>query len=260
MKRLQLPNICASCLLAGILLIVISATSFAQELVVFAAASLKNALDENTARFNTETGLNPVISYGGSSALAKQISNGAPAAIFISADLDWMDYLEQRKLIDPATRRNLLSNRLVLVASRDRAISLSIGPNFPIAQALGSGRLAIANPAHVPAGKYAKSALQALGVWTSVSEHVAAAQNVRAALALVARGEAPLGIVYRTDASVEKNVGVVGMFPADAHAPIVYPVALTRAARGTLPTRFLDYLTSPKARAIFERHGFIVVH
>lgn len=260
MKRRRFALKCASCLFAGIFSTSMSASALGRELVVFAAASLKNALDENVAHFKARTGLNPVISYGGSSALAKQIANGAPAAVFISADLDWMNYLEERQLIDPASRRNLLGNRLVLVAPRDRPVLLSIEPNFPIAQALGSGRLAIGNPAYVPAGKYAKSALEALGVWNSVSERIAASENVRAALALVARGEAPLGIVYQTDAGAEKNVKVVGVFPEDTHTPIVYPVALTRAAQGPLPARFVSYLTSPDARAIFERHGFVVVH
>src|SRR6185503_19169048 len=164
-----------------------------------------------------------VISYGASSALAKQIENGAPADLFISADLDWMDYLEKKGLVAPGTRKNLLGNRLVLVAPAKQPVKLAIAPGFAIGRAIGNGRIALADPQSVPAGKYAKAALEKLGVWDQVSGRVAAAENVRAALALVARGEAPLGVVYQTDANAEPGVMIAGVFPADSHPAVVYP-------------------------------------
>jgi molybdate transport system substrate-binding protein len=213
--------------------------------IVFAAASLKDALDEMKTP-------SMVISYGASSALAKQIENGAPADIFISADLDWMDYVEKKGLLAPGTRRNLLGNRLVLIAPARQPLKIEPGPGLP--KALGGGRLALAEPHTVPAGKYAKAALEKLGVWDQVKGRIAPADNVRAALLLVARGEAPLGVVYRTDANAEPNVVVAGTFPADSHPPIVYPVAALKGGKAGL----LDILTSDKARAIFEKHGFTV--
>jgi molybdate transport system substrate-binding protein len=220
---------------------------------VFAAASLKNALDEAAALYQDRT----VISYGASSALARQIESGAPADVFISADLDWMDYMEKKTLLAPGTRKNLLGNRLVLIAPARQPVQLQPGPGFPIAKALGGGRLALAEPNSVPAGKYAKAALEKFGVWGEVAGRVAPADNVRAALLLVARGEAPLGVVYQTDANAEPNVRVAGVFPANSHPPIVYPAAAIKNAKpGAAP--FLEYLASPRARAIFEKHGFTV--
>jgi molybdate transport system substrate-binding protein len=222
-------------------------------LVVFAAASLKNALDEITA-------LSPAraaISYGASSALARQIENGAPADIFVSADLDWMDYLEKKNLVAKGTRRNLLGNRLVLIAPAKLPQKLQVAPGFPIAQRLGSGRIALADPQSVPAGKYAKAAFEKLGVWDQISGRVASTENVRAALALVARGEVPLGVVYQTDANAEPGVMVAGVFPADTHPPIVYPVAALKGAKGGVAP-FLELLGSPAARRVFEKHGFTV--
>jgi len=231
-----------------------SCAAQAQSLTVFAAASLKNALDEVAALHKGEK---PVISYGASSALAKQIENGAPADVFISADLDWMNYVEKKGLVAPGTRKNLLGNRLVLVAPAKQPAKLQIAPGFTIGRALGDGRLALADPQFVPAGKYARAAFEKLGVWNQVAERVAAAENVRAALALVARGEAPLGVVYQTDANAEPGVMVAGVFPADSHPPIVYPVAALKGAKsGAAP--FLQLLGSPAARAIFEKHGFTV--
>jgi molybdate transport system substrate-binding protein len=220
-----------------------------ERVLVFAAASLKNALDEAVPQ--------ATISYGASSALARQIENGAPADVFIPADLAWMDYVEKKGLLAPGTRRNLLGNRLVLIAPARQPVKLQPAPGFPIMKTLGQNRIALANPDSVPAGKYAKAALEKLGVWGQVSGRVAAAENVRAALALVARGEAPLGVVYRTDANAEPSVVVAGMFPADSHPPIVYPIALLKGARaGAAP--LLDFLSTPRARAIFEKHGFTV--
>jgi molybdate transport system substrate-binding protein len=220
---------------------------------VFAAASMKNALDEVSMHFPSKV----ILSYGASSALARQIENGAPADVFVSADLDWMDYLEKKGLLAPGTRRNLLGNRLVLIAPANEPVKLQPAPGFPILKILGNGRIALAEPNSVPAGKYAKAALEKLGVWNGVSHRVAAAENVRAALALVARGEAPLGVVYETDAKAEPGVMVAGVFPPESHPPIVYPAAvLTRAKGAAAP--FLEFLSSPRARAIFEKHGFTV--
>ena len=223
--------------------------------LVFAAASLKTALDSVAAAWRRETGKEATISYAASSTLAKQIDNGAPADIFISADLDWMNYVEQRQLIEPSSRLNLLGNSLVLIAPANTGSSTNIATGFPLARLLGDGRLAMADPASVPAGKYGRVALERLAVWSSVENRVAAAENVRAALLLVARGEAPLGIVYQTDAAAEPAVRIVGTFPPDSHPPIVYPMALTRAA-GTEAHAFAAYLREPAARALFERQGF----
>ena len=187
------------------------------DLTVFAAASLKEAMDEQARNFDAATGNKMIVSYGGSNALAKQIEAGAPADLFISADLDWMDYLDQRKLLAPNTRSNLLRNTLVLIAPASSTTTLKIGPHFGLAAALGNDKLAMANPDSVPAGKYGKSALEKLGVWPAVEKQVARADNVRAALALVSRGEAPLGIVYRTDAMADRGVRIVDTFPADTH-------------------------------------------
>jgi molybdate transport system substrate-binding protein len=225
----------------------------AQAPTVFAAASLKNALDEVAALQPAR----PRISYGASSALARQIENGAPADVFISADLDWMDYLEKKGLVAPGTRRNLLGNRLVLIAPASRPVRLQPAPGFPILKALGKERIALANPDSVPAGKYARAALEKLGVWGEVAGRVAATDNVRAALALVARGETPLGIVYQTDANAEPRVMVAGAFPPGSHPSIVYPVAQIKGAKA--PARaLLDFLGGSQARTIFEKHGFTV--
>jgi molybdate transport system substrate-binding protein len=225
----------------------------AQAPTVLAAASLQDALDEVASSYP----IRPVIAYGSSAALARQIVNGAPADIFISADLDWMDYVEQKNLLAPGTRRNLLGNRLVLIAPAKQPVKLQPAPGFPIAKALGSGRIALAEPNSVPAGKYAKAAFEKLGVWDQVAPRVAAAENVRAALALVARGETPLGVVYQTDANVERGVVVAGVFPADTHPPIVYPVAALKTAKEG-SAKFLEFLSRPQSRAIFEKHGFAV--
>jgi molybdate transport system substrate-binding protein len=227
----------------------------ADTVTVFAAASLKDALDDNVKAYQPKAKDRVVVSYAASSALAKQIEAGAPADLFISADLDWMDYLEQRRLIKTDTRRNLLRNRLVLIAPADSKVSVNIAPGFPLAAILGSSRLAMANPDAVPAGKYGKASLEALGVWKDVQSKVAAAENVRAALVLVSRGEAPLGIVYKTDAAADSKVRIVGLFPENTHPPIVYPVAIT-ATGNPYAEAFLNWLTRPEARAIFEKHGF----
>jgi molybdate transport system substrate-binding protein len=236
----------------------LSAAAQAADVTVFAAASLKNALDDAGKRYEAKTGDKVIVSYAASSALAKQIENGAPADIFFSADLDWMDYLEQNKLIDTASRHTLLGNTLVLIAPKDSTASLVIEKNFPLLQALGAdGKLAMASVDTVPAGKYGKAALTHLGVWEAVSPRVAQAENVRAALALVAKGEAPLGIVYGTDAKSEQAVRVVGTFPEDSHPKILYPVALTASAKPEA-RKFLEFLLSPEAAPSFEAQGFSI--
>jgi molybdate transport system substrate-binding protein len=240
--------------LFGLLLMVLPAR--AQDLTVFAAASLKEALDEAGGQFPRASSQKVLLAYAASSALAKQIENGAPADVFISADLDWMDYVEQRKLIKAGTRANLLRNRLVLIAPADSRMKVEIKPGFPLVKLLGDGKLSMADPDSVPAGKYGKAALERLGVWGSIEARVARGDNVRAALIFVARGEAPLGIVYQTDALAEKKVRVVGVFPQDTHPAIIYPVAVIASSKHAAAPRFVNYLKSAEARAIFEKHGF----
>jgi molybdate transport system substrate-binding protein len=229
-------------------------------MVVFAAASLKNALDEIAAAWAKDTGKpGPRISYAASSALARQIEQGAPADLFISADLDWMDYAAGKNLIRPDTRFNLLGNKIVLIAPRDsRTTTLALTAG-DLARALAGGKLSMGNVDAVPAGKYGKAALEKLGAWTSVKDSIAQAENVRAALVLVARGEAPLGIVYSTDAAAEPGVKIVATFPADSHPPITYPAALARESKNADASSFLDFLRSAKARAVFEKQGFTVL-
>jgi molybdate transport system substrate-binding protein len=237
----------------------VAAQAQSRDLLVFGAASLKNALDDADAQYQRDAGHKIVVSYGASSALAKQIENGAPADIFISADLDWMDYVAEHKLIKPETRFNLLGNKLVLIAPADSRINLTIGPNFPLAQALGNDRLAMAEPSAVPAGKYGKAALEALGVWSSVSGKIAPAQDVRATMLLVSRGEAPLGIVYQTDAAADKGVKIVGAFPESTHPPIIYPIAVTTASTHPGAAVYVGFLKSPAAKPAFEKQGFVVL-
>ena len=229
------------------------------DVVVFAAASLKTALDEIAAAWTRESGKRARISYAGSNALAKQIEAGAPADLFVSADLDWMDYASERALIRPETRLNLLANRLVLVAPKDSKAEVNLAPGLDLKGVLGDGRLAIANVDAVPAGKYGRTALEKLGTWAGVKDRVAQADNVRAALLLVARGEAPLGIVYRTDAAAEPNVRIVATFAEDLHPPIVYPAALTRDSRNADAQALLSFLSGAVARQTFERQGFTVL-
>ncbi|KQT85273.1 molybdate ABC transporter substrate-binding protein [Aurantimonas sp. Leaf443] len=248
--------------LAGLLGLSFAAVpSHAQEAgpVVFAAASLKNAFDAANAAWAAQGGRTATISYAASSALARQIEGGAPADVFASADLAWMDYLSKAKLIANDTRTELLGNGIVLVAPRDGATALAIAPGFDLAAALGDGRLAMANVDSVPAGKYGKAALETLGAWDGVKDRIAQAENVRAALLLVARGEAPLGIVYRTDAVADPAVRIVGTFPESSHAPVVYPVAVTAAATSPDARAFVDFLKGNAARALFEAEGFTVL-
>jgi molybdate transport system substrate-binding protein len=232
------------------------ALAVAADVTVFAAASLKEALDEQARQFESSTGNKVTVSYGASNALAKQIEAGAPADLFISADLDWMDYLAEHHLLAPNTRFNLLRNTLVLIAPSSSQATLKIAPNFGLAAALGTEKLAMANPDSVPAGIYGKSALEKLGVWASVEKQVVRAENVRAALLLVARGEAPFGIVYATDARSDRAVRIVDTFPTDSYPEIVYPAALLASSKSAAAKPFLEYLRSVPARPIWERYGF----
>ena len=223
---------------------------------VFAAASLTDAMKQVADTYKAKSGVSITLSFGASSTLAQQIDQGAGADVFMSADSEWMDFLQKNGRIADGTRKDLLGNELVLVAGRDARPVPKIAPHFDLAGALGDGKLAMADPASVPAGKYGKAALTALGVWDSVSPKVVEAENVRVALEYVARGEAPFGIVYATDAKVA-SVKVAGVFPENSHAPIVYPVALTNTA-SPAARNFLAFLAGPQARAIFEKAGFTV--
>lgn len=227
--------------------------------LVFAAASLKNALDDAVAAWGRETGRTAKVSYAGSNALAKQIESGAPADLFFSADRAWMDYAEKNGTIRPDTRVDLLRNAIVLIAPKESAVQAELRPGVDLAAALGGGRLAMGNVDAVPAGKYGKAALDALGAWEGVKDRLAQAENVRAALLLVARGEAPLGIVYATDAASDPSVKVLAAFPPGSHPPIVYPIARTKDSRNENAAALLGYLRSPAARPFFERQGFSVV-
>jgi len=230
------------------------------DLVVFAAASLKNALDEIATTWAKDTGKPmPKISYAASSALAKQIEQAAPADLFISADLDWMDYLANKNLIKPDTRFNLLGNKIVLIAPKDSKLTTVAIKGPDLARALAGGRLSMANVDAVPAGKYGKAALEKLGAWDGVKDKIAQSDNVRAALLLVSRDEAPLGIVYQTDAASDPSVKIVGTFPENTHPPIIYPIALTKDSANPDAAAFLSYIKSPAARPAFEKQGFTIL-
>ncbi|MGU3405554.1 molybdate ABC transporter substrate-binding protein [Methylobacterium brachiatum] len=252
-------------LLAALALVPADRGHAAEPVIVFAAASLKNALDDATANWTKETGKAVRISYAGSNALAKQIEAGAPADLFISADQAWMDYAEKAGTVTPGSRIDLLRNALVLIAAGQKTVGsdpqVALAPDFgaTLTRMLGGGKLAMATIDAVPAGKYGKAALEKLGAWESVKGQVAQAENVRAALLLVARGEAPLGIVYATDAAAEPNVHVVATFPSDSHPPIIYPAALIKESRNPDAATLLTYLRSPVARGAFERQGFTPV-
>jgi molybdate transport system substrate-binding protein len=246
--------------IAWLVLALFTAPALAQEtLTVFAAASLKNALDDVDMAFAKASGVKVTASYAASSTLAKQIEQGAPADVFASADLDWMDYAHDKKFINDATRINLLGNRLVLIAPKTSPLGdVAIGPGFDLAALAGDGRIVTGDVRAVPIGRYAKAALEKLGAWAKAEPKMAMAESVRVALALVARGEAPLGIVYETDAKVEPNVKIVGHFPADAHPPIIYPFAATITAKPPAE-RYIAFLRSAAAKNVFERYGFTVL-
>lgn len=244
--------------LFAILVALAPSVAIAADTTVFAAASLTDALNEINAAWTKETNHTAALSFAASSVLARQIEAGSPADMFISADTDWMDYLDHRSLIQQQTRKNLLGNHLVLIEPASSHARIAIVPHFDLAGALAGGRLSVADPDSVPAGKYARAALTGLGVWDSVAQHLASAENVRIALKYVARGDAPLGIVYTTDAMSEPQVRIAGTFPDGTHPPIVYPVALTKTAK-PLAREFLAYLSGPRSSAIFQKDGFIVL-
>jgi molybdate transport system substrate-binding protein len=246
-------------LLAFVLMLLLPLTARAQQLTVFAAASLTDALQDVGALW-VKAGHQPLrLSFGASSTLARQIENGAPANLFASADERWMDYLAGKKLIVPETRKDLLGNDLVLVVPADHKRQVTIGPNLDLAALLGpGGRIATGDPAHVPVGIYAEQALKKLGLWDAVASRIARTDDVRSALLLVERGEAPAGIVYGTDAAVSKAVAVAGVFPPSSHDPIAYPFAVLKSGDTPEARALLAFLSSPEARAVFLKRGFKV--
>jgi molybdate transport system substrate-binding protein len=242
----------------GLLIAAAPLAARAAGITVFAAASLSDALKQAGDAYKAKGNDAPVFSFAASSALAKQIEASGGADMFVSADRDWMDYLAKKGLIADATRKDLLGNHLVLIAPAGLDIAVKIAEPFDLKSVLGNGKLAVADPASVPAGKYAKASLTALGAWDAVSRQLAPAENVRVALAYVARGEAPLGIVYTTDAMAEPKVRIAGTFPDDSHAPIVYPIALTKDAKPEAKA-LLDFLEGAEAAAIFKKAGFVIL-
>ena len=235
------------------------AAAAADNVTVFAAASLKNALDAANAEWQKESAKEVTVSYAASSALARQIEAGAPADVFISADLAWMDYVAEKDLIKDDTRSNLLGNRIVLIAPKGKADPVKIKEGLDLSALIGDGKLAMGEVNSVPAGKYGKAALEKLGVWASLEGKVAGAESVRAALALVSRDEAPYGIVYQTDAAADPGVAIVGTFPEDSHLPIIYPIALMAESQNADAAVYLEFLKSPKAAPLFEAQGFTVL-
>jgi molybdate transport system substrate-binding protein len=246
--------------LASVLALGLATPALAEEVVVFAAASLKDGLDAVAADYQAATGNTVTISYAGSNALAKQIIEGAPADIFLSAAVNWMDEVEKAGLIVDGSRVDLLGNTLVLVAHGKDAAPVEIGPNFDLAGLLGDGKLSMAMVDSVPAGQYGKASLESLGIWSSVEASVAQSENVRAALTLVSTGEAPYGIVYATDAVADDNVTIVGTFPADSHKPIIYPGALLKAAADPADKAFFEALSADAADAKFKEQGFEILN
>ena len=244
---------------AGLAIAFTTSQALAEDVVVFAAASLTNALDEIDAAFTAKTGHTVRASYAASSSLAKQVEQGAPGQVFASADLKWVDYLADKKLINPDTRFNLLGNTLVLIAPLDSKLGkIELGPKTDIAALAGSGRIATGNPDSVPVGLYFKQAMERADQWKAVESKIAGADSVRAALAFVERGEVALGVVYATDAAMSKKVKVVGVFPDTMHDPIVYPFALVAGKETPAAKALLDYIRSPEAKGVFARYGFKV--
>lgn len=243
-------------LVAVLLGVCASATASAEEILVFAAASLTDVLDDLSRAFTAQTHVGVKSSFAASSVLAKQIEAGAPADVFFSADPEWMDYLGRQQLLKPRSRHDVVANRLVLIAPADSQMRVTLRKGVDLKALLGAqGKLATGDPDAVPVGKYAKAALQNLGAWEEVESSIVGAENTRAALAFVARGEAPLGIVYETDAMAEKRVRIVGEFPQDSHPPIRYPIATTTHG-GAASQQFVDFVRSPPAAKIFRKYGF----
>jgi molybdate transport system substrate-binding protein len=243
---------------AGLVLSFAAAAAVAQEVTVFAAASLANAFEEIAKAYRAKGGGPVKFSFAASSTLARQIESGAPADIFVSADEQWMDYLAERKLIGPATRSSRLSNALVLVTPPADRRTIDIKPGFDLAGMIGSGKLATGDPAHVPVGRYAQQALTKLGVWDAVAPKIARADNVRAALVLVERGEAPFGIVYATDAVASGKVNIAGTFPPDSYPPVSYPFAILAKRDRPEVKRFFEFLSGPEAQAVYRKAGFSI--
>lgn len=258
-QAVQRGALCICAALCGAATLATPAAAEPKPATVFAAASLKTALDAAAAAWTETTGRQVRLTYAGSSELARHIEHGAPADLFWSANIKWMDYLAEKGLIDPASRRDLLGNTLVLIAPKSDQRTLTISPGLNLVAALDGGRLAVANTAAVPAGLYAKQALMALGLWHAVQPHLAQAQHVRTALTLVARREAPLGIVYATDAHAEPNVRVLDTFPAASHAPIQYPAALVQPAENPDAAALLAFLSSAAAAPHFTAEGFTIL-
>jgi molybdate transport system substrate-binding protein len=231
--------------------------ALADEITVFAAASTTEAINEIAHRFQKGTGITVRVSVAGSSALARQIEYGAPADLFLSANSAWMDYLQERKLIDPASRIDLATNRLVLIAPASSPVRLDLADGANLAGALQGGRFALPDPDHVPAGIYGKQALMALHLWRQVQSRIVPASNVRSALALVSRGEASLGVVYATDAAIQPEVRIIGTFPQESHSLITYPAAIVSGRRRPASERLLDFMKGPVGREIFMRRGFL---
>ena len=261
MISLKFSKICWTWLLGALLMLSLSSPAISQEnnIIVFSAGSTTNAVTDIANLFTEQKGIKAITSFASSSTLARQIDKGAPAQVYISANKKWMDYLEQHDMIEPNTRFNLLSNRLVLIAPHDSPLStVMIEKNFPLINYIGTGHMAMGDPDHVPSGIYGKQAMETLGVWESVREKIVRSKDVRAALALVARGEVPVGQVYATDAAISDKVKIIGTFPSDSHPAIVYPAAIVAGQKTPEAQAFLTYLTSPEARAIFEKYGFSV--
>ena len=235
-----------------------AADNRSEKILLFAAASTTNARNDVGDLFNKKGAGKCVISFASSSTLAKQIKRGAPADIFVSANVKWIDYLSERGLVERDSRFDLLGNRIVLIAPRDSPLRIQIEPNFKLADLLGHERIAMGDPDHVPAGIYGKQALESLGVWNSIVQKLALAKDVRAALALVEKGETPLGVVYATDAGISSKVRIVGLFPENSHPPITYPVVIVSGRGRALTESFLSFLKSPEARVVFEKYGFSV--
>jgi molybdate transport system substrate-binding protein len=254
--RARLRRPFRSGLIALALAALLGARPAAADVLVFAAASLKNALDDAIADYGKKTGVKVEVSYAASGPLARQIDAGAPADLFISADTDWMDDVAKHGAIRPDSRVDLLGNRLVLVTAKAHPVAVKLAPDADLAGTLGDGRLAIGDPQSVPAGKYGQAALEKLGLWASVEPKLARAENVRAALALVSRGEAPLGIVYATDAAADPGVAIAAEFPEGSYPAIIYPAALVKDSKNAGAKPFLEYLESPAAAPFFTRQGF----
>jgi molybdate transport system substrate-binding protein len=247
--------------LAAVLAALCLATASARandEITLFAAASMTDAMTEAAAAFTAAGGAPVRLAFGSSSTLAKQIEHGAPADLFLSADLKWMDYLTERELIAGDSRFNLAGNALVLVVPKDSSVRIELTPGADLLGALAGGKLAIGDPEHVPAGRYAKAALESLGLWQAVEHSTVFAGDVRAALAFVERAEAAAGIVYATDAKISQGVRSAATFPADSHAPIVYPVAIVAGREQGMAQAFLDFIASDAGAEILRKHGFVV--